>query len=140
MVGFQAAALQALDIRMDVQPPMTWNADLFASEVTSQNPDLIWEKVARGFDHPAFRLPSENSFKNLMNLWRQCTPEAFPLHAIMGEQLWQNTKGQAQLLKYAVAEDDRSIFTFEHAPGKKQKALESLGPGTWKVSGFRAWG
>lgn len=122
---------------MDVQSPMTWNADLFASEVTSQNPDLIWEKVARGFDHPAFSLPDANAFKNLMNLWRQCTPEAFPLHAIIGPELWRNTLGQVQFLKYAVAEDDRSIFTFEHAP-RKQLPLENLEPGTLNISRLRS--
>eukprot|EP00884_Botryococcus_braunii_P017999 jgi/Botrbrau1/4883/Bobra.0032s0038.1 len=121
----QAAALRKLDIRADVQPQTSWNVDLFASEVNTRNPDINWENVARGFDHPGFTLPDQASFRNLMNIWRQCTPEAFPLNTVIGKELWLNTRGQAQFLQYACAEEDQSLFTFEHAQ-RKQHPIEGL--------------
>jgi hypothetical protein len=131
----QAAALRKLDIRADVQPQTSWNVELFASEVNTRNPEINWESVARGLDHPGFVLPDQASFKNLMNIWRQCTPEAFPLHAVIGKDLWHNTKGQAQFLLHATAEEDPSLFTFEHAL-RKQPPLEGLHIGMTKDLAF----
>lgn len=133
----QAAALRKLDIRADVQPQTSWNVDLFASEVNTRNSDINWENVARGFDHPGFTLPDQASFRNLMNIWRQCTPEAFPLNTVIGKDLWLNTRGQAQFLQYACAEEDQSLFTFEHAQ-RKQNPIEGLQYGTRKFASISA--
>lgn len=103
-----------------------WNVSVLVEGLKAANPALDWMRVAYNLDSPAFAVPDEAALEALMAVWRQATPEPFPLGAIVGG-LWTNTAGQLAFLRQATAAPPE-VFSWSHAE-RRQEPLEGLNSG-----------